>query len=613
MKQKQKKRVSPSCLLLPISLVVSFLLVQDASANVRDVLLPKYLPEEGCTCADWTDVSSDATEQARIDGYWADGKAPSDADNFCAMPAASAGRFECDGCTVDKIYNSFKGPWCYCKEDGKKETYCVPPKGIPEQINLQIAATDVVVASFVSFDVEVPGPNELPVAMIGTDPSTLTKSVNGISHPYAALSKVESTNYTLSFVKFANLEPRQVYYYKVKPGAKNSQWSDVFKFRAPYASGETRIAAYGDMGHSHYDCMANIGDDCSSGVIDAVLHMGDHAYDMGNGHSKRGDAYLNAYSQNALSGCPWIPVIGNHEANDGDHSNRYLNLTYGETLGGGDEMGSSGDIFERYGVSSTAEFALTELLSKTTLLAATSHSGTPSGTSRYFSVNVGLMHFANIDLNNGISVGDVQYRWLLKDLASVDRSLTPWVFVTSHFPMYHATDYVNFGASAKYYRGEGPEKYATSGHEYKVALCNEDGEECELTLGELLRSTTSVLDPVMQNFSVDVYNAGHVHDYCSTWPICHNLTTGTSDVCADNTDNFVNPSGTVHVTEGNGGVPGVVGTSTLKDCSSTDWCRKHGTGGAYGRWIAHNATHLTYEHVQNNGGAVTDTFTISKA
>ena len=29
-----------------------------------------------------------------------------------------------------------------------------------------------------------------------------------------------------------------------------------------------------------------------------------------------------------------------------------------------------------------------------------------------------------------------------------------------------------------------------------------------------------------------------------------------------------------------------------------------------GRWTAHNATHLTYEHVQNNGGNVTDTFTI---
>jgi hypothetical protein len=64
---------------------------------------------------------------------------------------------------------------------------------------------------------------------------------------------------------------------------------------------------------------------------------------------------------------------------------------------------------------------------------------------------------------------------------------------------------------------------------------------------------------------------------------------------------------------GNGGVPGVVGTSTLKDCQDeADYCRTHGTGGAYGRITAFNATHLQYEHVQNNGGNVTDVFVIVK-
>ena len=72
------------------------------------------------------------------------------------------------------------------------------------------------------------------------------------------------------------------------------------------------------------------------------------------------------------------------------------------------------------------------------------------------------------------------------------------------------------------------------------------------------------------------------------------------------------PRGIVHICDGNGGVPGVVGTYSLEDCASSGkpWCRKHGTGGGYGRIIAHNSTHLTYEHVQNNGGNVTDSFTI---
>ena len=76
----------------------------------------------------------------------------------------------------------------------------------------------------------------------------------------------------------------------------------------------------------------------------------------------------------------------------------------------------------------------------------------------------------------------------------------------------------------------------------------------------------------------------------------------------------------VHITEGNGGVPGVSGASGIKNCTSQPgsvgnnvtggFCRKIGSGGAYARITAWNATHLTYDHVQNNGGAVTDSWTI---
>lgn len=69
--------------------------------------------------------------------------------------------------------------------------------------------------------------------------------------------------------------------------------------------------------------------------------------------------------------------------------------------------------------------------------------------------------------------------------------------------------------------------------------------------------------------------------------------------------------GTVHICEGNGGVPGVVGSYSIRDCSSeASYCRTHAQGGAYGRITVFNATHLQYEHVQNNGGEVTDSFMI---
>ena len=107
-----------------------------------------------------------------------------------------------------------------------------------------------------------------------------------------------------------------------------------------------------------------------------------------------------------------------------------------------------------------------------------------------------------------------------------------------------------------------------------------------------------------------------MHDYCATYPICWDARARTSVRCAGfgpaSGAVYRNPGGAVHVTEGNGGVPGVSGTYAVKSCATSGkpWCRTHGTGGAYGRIVAHNSTHLTYEHVQNNGGEVTDVWTI---
>lgn len=53
----------------------------------------------------------------------------------------------------------------------------------------------------------------------------------------------------LSAFVAAGMNPRQTYYYKVKSGSSDCEWSDVYSFRAPYADGVTRLASFGDMGH----------------------------------------------------------------------------------------------------------------------------------------------------------------------------------------------------------------------------------------------------------------------------------------------------------------------------------------------------------------------------
>ena len=118
------------------------------------------------------------------------------------------------------------------------------------------------------------------------------------------------------------------------------------------------------------------------------------------------------------------------------------------------------------------------------------------------------------------------------------------------------------------------------------------------------------LQPLFTKYGVDLYNAGHVHSYESIYPLC-NFKKG--ELC-DGEQDFNEPKGTIHITEGNGGVPGTNGEFGVTNCTEPNgFCRMTGTGGAYARITAWNASTLTYEHVVNNGGKVTDEWTVTQS
>eukprot|EP00662_Eupelagonemidae_sp_cell21_P030299 gene30299-30694_t len=96
------------------------------------------------------------------------------------------------------------------------------------------------------------------------------------------------------------------------------------------------------MGVYETNNMQQLYADCVEGTAaDAIVHMGDHAYNEGDSDERRADGYFNAF-QKTIASCPWMPVVGNHEYYAGAKLGRYLDSTSGKwgPVAGGDVPGN---------------------------------------------------------------------------------------------------------------------------------------------------------------------------------------------------------------------------------------------------------------------------------
>lgn len=342
-------------------------------------------------------------------------------------------------------------------------------------------------------------------------------------------------------------------------------------------------------------------------------------------------------------------MIGNHESTLGSEHNidasteqRYLNQTWGVIFGKQDGVAS-----ETSTARTTATTSLGHLLTRGSFYGAASHGGSsntyaaaaktatkPSKTSQWYSVDFGLIHFVVLDLDPGppavFAPGGPQMAWAAADLAAADanRANVPWIVVTSHYPLYTAMmGDSEAEASAAWYTSELAEQerngdgtpWSATPHFEACPNGQSNGNataaaDCT-TVKEIVEASISHLEPLLDEFHVDVYAAGHIHQYSVTWPILGGAMAKQS---------FVDPHGTVHVVEGNGGVPGAHSHSKFRNCTrspgqwpistntSMDFFRKCGMGMNYGRLVTSNASVLTYEHVDNSNDRVTDTWSIVK-
>jgi len=521
-------------------------------------------------CAMWSDLASDGNtrDQSDVDAKWLQGVAPKTAQRNCAGPSNDPGSY---------------GSWCYCaKTHDASWGYCVPNQGVPEQINLQVANGDTVVVSFVTF--EDTAPENPPFVVLDG------KRVEGVTHEHKTPAGTRTLY--MHFVRLSGLEPRKKYPYTVSSGGKTAHLSETQEFRAPYSSGETRLNIFGDMGVYQWTNMGNLLQDCEDGTADAVIHMGDHAYNEGQNDEKRGDGYMNMYSK-ILSQCPWVPVVGNHEYYSSEYIKRYQDSTWQHW----DDVKS-----------------LQALLTGGTLHAGSSQSVVPSGSARWFSVDFGLVHWISLDLNLYFGTDDgsaelkqQQADWLTKDLAeaNANRATRPWIVAGSHYPFYCSECANQFMTADWYANGfvfqDGVEREHPPMNETQLkemasakAQCAA-GLLCDERLNLDVRASTDAaikdLMPIIDAGGVDLYLSGHWHYYQSFWPMgVPQHGTGASP----QQESFENPRSTVHILTGNGGPPG---KDTMNSPSPA--LRLGSNKYGYGRITAYNSSHLQFEQVLN--------------
>ncbi|TYH89920.1 hypothetical protein ES332_A13G015700v1 [Gossypium tomentosum] len=212
----------------------------------------------------------------------------------------------------------------------------------------------------------------------------------------------------------SGLQPSSTFNYKY--GSDAVGWSAEIQIRTPPAGGsdELKFLVFGDMGKAPLDSSAEhyiqpgsisvikgMTEEVENGNVDSIFHIGDISY--ATGFLVEWDYFLNLITPLA-SKVSYMTAIGNHERDYSDSGSWYT---------GPDSGGECGVPYETY-------FPMP----------------TPAKDKPWYSIEQGSVHFTVISTEHDWTEKSEQYEWMKTDMASVDRSKTPWLVFTGHRPMY---------------------------------------------------------------------------------------------------------------------------------------------------------------------------------
>ncbi|XP_038622962.1 acid phosphatase type 7 [Tachyglossus aculeatus] len=215
----------------------------------------------------------------------------------------------------------------------------------------------------------------------------------GTSSPFVDGGILRRTLY-MHRVLLRGLTPGVRYVYRC---GSNQGWSRRFRFVAlrPGPDWSPRLAVFGDMGADNAQALPRLHRDAQRGLYDAVLHVGDFAYNMDQDNAQVGDRFMRLIEPVAAT-LPYMTCPGNHEENYNFSNYRARFNMPGDTEG----LWYSWDLGPAHIISFSTEV--------------------------YF-----FLHY-------GRHLVQKQFRWLERDLqkANENRAQRPWLLTMGHRPMY---------------------------------------------------------------------------------------------------------------------------------------------------------------------------------
>ena len=355
------------------------------------------------------------------------------------------------------------------------------------------------------------------------------------------------------------LQPGSFIYYQF--GDKNtSDFSGMNNFTVPPQPGQqppdrpTTAILYCDLGRGSLDdsetwndygrpainTTMSAGALIRTGAVDVVFHGGDISYACG--YEAVWDFFLNMLAPIA-SRVLYLTTVGNHESDWPGTSTIY------------NQMDSGGEC----GVLATKLIPMPS----------------PATTNQpWWSYDVGLIHFVGMSTEHDFTSCSPQYNFLEEDLASVNRTKTPWVIFNGHRAMYINSDFTD------------PTKSYSDG----------------VVMDQLIAN----IEPILWKYKVNAAFWGHNHVFQRQSAVLQKVVVQTSEE-RTNTDGDVqnwyeNPQATVQIVIGNAG-------ASFSNNSINPWpVWNEQTSNFFGYSIvkAHNATHLTWDTLDSNTASGTE-------